>query len=336
MRINRQLLTYGFPKVDPVMTSLNTLLGKAKLPTPSGLASDIKGQISSAMRSTSNEIRNIPAGIASSAINSAKGNVSAAVSGGLADVRSAVNKAIRGDFGGALTTLSQGPQNAMKALGLGSSVAGAGAGQAEYNPLAGALSRADPLMSYQWFIELPAITPIGGGAVDALPWNYVEEATVSMRQFDTRTVWAQGRTHKFASSYSVEPLRLNFYADIESKSFAYLKAWQHAILAPFSIAEFTKGGGFGRPSDYMKPITIYLLAPDNSKVISFQYVEAWPTNLEQLNLDSASSTRLTFPVTFDVGDVFTLIHAVNNNAAGASLVSSLKKSAVNGVMNILF
>lgn len=317
------------------MPSLNDLLGKAKLPTPSGIRKDIAGQARAAIRSTTNEIRNIPAGIISSGLNSAKGAVSGAVNGGLGAIRGAVAKAITGDFSGALTQLEQGPANFMSALGLGTGVAGSGPGGA-INPLQGALSRADPLMSFQWYCQLPAITPVGGAEFPALPWNYVEEATVPMRGFDVRAVFAQGRNRHYAGVYNVDQLNLHFYADVENKALAYLQAWQQAILAPFSASDYTKGGGYGRPSGYQRPIRIYIVAPDYSTVFYVDYVECWPVNLDALQLDSGSSNRLTFNVNFSVGDAFPTMLGVNKNAAGNELIAALKSTATNAALNILF
>lgn len=317
------------------MTSLNTLLGRAKLQSPSGFRKDITGQINASIKSTSNEIRNIPAGIANSALNSAKGAVAGAVSGGLADVRGAVDKAIRGDFSGALTQISKGPADFFAAFGIGSGGAAGAPGNSPVNPLQGALSRADPMMSFQWFCELPTVTPQGKSPV-SLPWNYVEEANPPFRSFDVRQVHAQGRMRHYAGVYSIDQLPLTFYADVQNQSLAYLKAWQQCILAPFASTDFTKGGGFGRPSNYQKTIKLYCLAPDMSKIMYFELIECWPVNLNALHLDSGSSTRLTFNVSFSVGDVFTGLLAVNSNPAGNSLLDKLKTSAVNAATNLVF
>lgn len=319
------------------MTSLNDLLSKARLPLPSGVAKDVRGQIASSMRSTSNEIRNIPAGIASQAVNSAKGAVSQAVSGGLSNLRGAANAALRGDFSGALTQLQQGPQDFMKSFGLSTGGAGSSGGPSglAVNPLEGALGRSDPMLSFQWYCELPTLTPLGKQPV-SLDWNYVEEATPPFRSFEVRSVYAQGRNRHYAGPYNVDQMPLNFYADIAGKSWAYLKAWQQCMLPAFASTEYTKGGGFGRPSNYQKTIKLYLLAPDMSKVMYFELIECWPVNLDALHLDSASSTRLTFNPSFSVGDVFTAVFGVNDNIAGANLVSSLQNKALNTAMNILF
>jgi hypothetical protein len=315
------------------MPSLNDLLAKARIPTASSLTRDVKNQVTTSVRATSNEIRNIPGNIARAGAAQVQGAVSAGLNNGITAVRSAAMQAVTGDFSGALTTLAEGPQNVLGAFGssFGLSTAGGTLGQngGQVNTLQGALSRADPMISFQWYCELPAITAIGGSPV-TLGWNYVEEATPAFRTYDVRQVYAQGRQHKFASTYSVDNLRLNFYADVDNKSLRYLMAWDGAILAPFSSSDAAKGGGFGRPSDYKKPIRIYCIDSARSLVLMFEFTDCWPS-LEGLHLDSGSSTRLTYNANFNVGDVFVTAFGVNNNLSGASLLSSLESTAFNSL-----
>lgn len=324
------------------MTTLNDLLGKAKLPTASSIARDIRGQVSTSVKATSNEIRNIPASIAQAGIAQARGAVSGAVTSGLTSVRSAAAQALSGDFSGALTTLAQGPQAVLGSFGanfgLGSGGGTLGQNQGATNTLQGALGRTDPMLSFQWYCELPTVTPVGGRPT-SLDWSYVEEANVPFRTYDVRQVYAQGRNRKFASTYSLDNLRLNFYADISNKSMQYLMAWDGAVLAPFSSSEVPSGGGFGRPSDYQKPIRIYLVDSARSVVLMLEYTEAWPTNIDALQLDSGTSTRLTYNVNFAVGDVFITAFGVNANLSGQALLSSFVsggiKTAANSVVSAI-
>jgi hypothetical protein len=320
------------------MASLNSLLAKANIPSASSVAGGVKSQIKTSIQATSNEIRNIPGNIVKSGVAQAQGAVSAGLNAGVTAVRSAAMQAITGDFSGALTTLASGPQNVLGAFGstFGLSSAGGTLGQngGVTNTLQGALSRADPMISFQWYCELPTITPVGGTPKN-LAWNYVEEATPAFRTYDVRQVYAQGRQHKFASTYSVDNLRLNFYADIANQSLSYLLAWDGAILAPFGSVDATKGGGFGRPSDYQKPIRIYCVDSARALVMMFEFTECWP-NLEGLHLDSGSSTRLTYNVNFNVGDVFVTLFGVNNNMSGSSLLTTLASSAANSALGSAF
>lgn len=318
------------------MPSLNDILGKVSLPTPSGVAKDIRNQVNTSIRATSNEIRNIPQQIAQAGISQARGAVSGAVNAGISSVRGAAVQALGGDFSGALTTLAQGPQDVLgsfgAAFGIGGGAATFGQSAGSINTLQGALGRADPMLSFQWYCELPAVTPIGG-APTTLDWNYVEEATVPFRNYNTRDVYGQGRNRKFVSTYSVEGLRLNFYADVGNQSMNYLRAWDGAILAPFSSRDNTKGGGFGRPSDYQRPIRIYLVDAAKALVLMIEYTECWPTNIESLQLDSGSSNRLTFGVNFSVGDVFMTAFGVNTTITGQTFLSALTGKAVNFATN---
>lgn len=313
------------------MPSLNDLLAKAKLPSPSGVASDVRNQIATAIKSTSNEIRNIPGQIGQAGVAQVKGAVSSAINTGITDVRAAAVKALSGDFSGALTTIAQGPQDVLGqfggAFGLSSGSGNVlGSNRGVVNTLQGALGRSDPMMSFQWYCELPTVTPIGGSPV-ALDWSYVEEASPAFRSYDVRQIYGSGRNRKVAGTYNVDNLRLNFYADIGNKSLQYLLAWDGAIVAPFGSGDVTLGGGFGRPSDYWKPIRLYLVDSAKSVILMLEYIECWPTNIDQLQLDSQSSTRLTYNVNFSTGDVFMTAFGVNNNISGASLLGSLKGAA---------
>lgn len=318
------------------MASLNSLLAKAKIPTASSYARDIKNQVSTNIRATRNEVRNIPGNIAKAGMAQAQGAVSAGVNAGVSAVRNAAFQAITGDFSGALSTLAEGPQNVLGAFGasFGLSSGGGTLGQngGQTNTLQGVLSRADPMISFQWYCELPTITPINGAPV-SLDWNYVEEATPAFRTYDVRQMYAQGRQHKFPGTYSVDNLRLNFYADVGNKAMRYLMAWDGAILAPFTSSEAARGGGFGRPSGYKRPIRIYCVDSAKSLVLMFEFTECWPT-MEGLHLDSASSTRLTYNVNFNVGDVFVTAFGINNNASGSGLIAALTSAATGAIAGV--
>lgn len=319
------------------MPSLNDLLAKARLPSPSGLASDVRNQVTTAIRSTSNEIRNIPGQIAQAGVSQVKGAVSNALNTGITDIRTAAAKALSGDFSGALTTLAQGPQDVLgkfgSAFGLSAGAGNVlGANRGIVNTLQGALGRTDPMLSFQWYCELPTVTPIGGSPI-SLDWSYVEEAAPAFRSYDVRQIYGSGRNRKVAGTYNVDNLRLNFYADIGNKSLQYLLAWDGAVLAPFGSTDVTVGGGFGRPSDYWKPIRLYLVDSAKSVILMLEYIECWPTNIDSIQLDSQSSTRLTYNVNFSIGDVFMTAFGVNNNISGASLLGNLTGAAKSAISN---
>ncbi len=325
------------------MASINQLLGLSKLPSVSSAARDIKNSVSAQIKGTTTEIRNIPKNIAQAATAYTRGAVNNAVSAGLNDVKGAVAQAFTGDFSGALTTLGNGPQDFLSSFISGrgpNGGGGLGGGGGPVNTLQGMLSRSDPMMSFQWYCELPIITPING-APTGLSWEYVEEATPSFRNYQSRQIYTQARQRQFPSTYTVDPITLHFYADTANKSLNYLNAWDGAIMEPTTSSTiYQTGGGFGRPSDYQKPIKIYLLDPAKLLIVVLEYIECQPTNIAQLTLDSASSTRLTYNVNFNVGDVFVTAYGINNNLSGQALLSSLTNTVVNSfgktVVNELF
>lgn len=143
--------------------------------------------------------------------------------------------------------------------------------------LFGALNRTDPMMNYSWYCQLPVISPgstqsesptsgsilgnlagslgnilkssIAGSVSTSgsaqLPWYFVEGATCPFRQYDTVTIFREGRDRKYPSKYSVDNLQLTMYADSANQTFQYLQAWNNAILTPFgATAAATMGGGW--------------------------------------------------------------------------------------------
>lgn len=318
------------------MPSINDLLGKSRIKAASDLGREVRNQIDTTIKATATEVLNIPKSIMQASSADVRGAVSGALNVGVADIRAAAAKAATGDFSGALSVLAKGPQDVIgqfgAAFGLSSGGGVFNSSNGIVNTLQGALGRTDPMMSFQWYCELPTITPIDGAPTN-LEWNYVEEASLSFRTYDMRQIYGSGRNRKVPSTYNVDNIRLNFYADISNKSIQYLMAWDGAIVAPFGSGAVTIGGGFGRPSDYWKPIRIYLVDPSKAVILMVEYIECWPTNIDSLQLDSQSSTRLTYNVNFSVGDVFMTAFGVNSNISGKALLDSLKGSARDLVRN---
>lgn len=203
------------------------------------------------------------------------------------------------------------------------------------NALAGINARSDPLLSFLWYAQVPLINPIGlsqtasdivngltagvagalGGNVSSslsaqLPWYYIEEVQCPFRHFEEMTIFREGRNRRYPSKYSVDSLGMHFYADTDNKSLQYLQAWQNAVIAPFNAGtQIVNGGHWGRPSDYKKPIYIYLLDSTRNVLCVIEYIECWPMNVSTFNMTSNSSDRLVHQVTMNVGDVF--IYTIN-------------------------
>ncbi|MNL10171.1 hypothetical protein D3C87_1309650 [compost metagenome] len=130
----------------------------------------------------------------------------------------------------------------------------------------------------------------------------------------------------------MDSLRLAVYLDSDNKSLNYWQTWQNAILRPFNKSTATSmGGGYMPPSQFKKDIIFYLLDVRRQQVLSIMYTECWPTQIDALNLQSASSERLIGQVTLSVGDVFvTLFNMGTGTIAGALDVLSRPSNTPSG------
>lgn len=334
-----------------------------------GALSNIKNTAASGVSGAVNNVVRGGVNAVSGAVGSLlTGNISGAVSGLINAPSKIFDSALSGlgGFAGPSSATLQSPGN-FSAM---SSIGGVDPG----NGLAGALARSDPMMSFTWYAQLPIITPgttqtnvsdatnnvlstltaspVGGvlssamgGAVSTsqaaqLPWYYVEEATMPFRQFESKAIFREGRNRNYPDKYSVDTLRLAIYSDSSNVAFTYLQAWNNAIMTPFSSANADQlAGGWGRPSDYKKPIYIYLLDVTKNVLAIVQYTECWPVSVDTYQMNSGNAERVVNHVTFSVGDVFInlmdvpadLTSSVTSNLTGLNPLSGLLNAGQNVV-----
>lgn len=338
-----------------------------------GVVSGVKGAASNAVNTAvsnvtgaaSNAIRTSVNSVVSTASDLFSGNVSGAVNSLLSAPQNVFNSVLSG-LGG-----SSGASALLSSPGSVGQPSSSG-GVDPPNPLGGISARPDPLQSFMWYAQLPVITPgstqsivnattdsiinnlasvtlsgltssMGGSIATSgaaqLPWYYVEEASCPFRRYDIKSIFREGRDRHYPSKYSVDDLRLSIYGDIQNNAFTYLQAWNNAILTPFSATmAATTGGGWGRPSDYKRPIFIYILDPLNDVLAILEYTECWPTVIDQYTFDSGTSTRIVNHVNFSVGDVFINVMGVSPNFTYSILANPLNNaitSTINSVGSIL-
>lgn len=299
------------------MTSINEMLQKAKQQSTTKVKSvpkNIEQGVKTVMQQRQNEV-----------LGKITGTVGTVVNTGTNAVVGAASQVMRGDISGAADTILRGGKDVANTIGgafginmsggeavltpstsiAGAmSVFGAATSTAGGNALAGALARADPMLSFLWYAEFPPLFPKDMPA-QYLPWYYAEEATVPFRTYNTVSIFREGRQRHYPGTYNVDNLRISFYMDTSNVALDYLFAWHDLILSPTTIEDAaTKSGLYGRPVDYKKNIIVYLLSPDKRTLAKLTYTECWPTNLDSLNLVSGSSERLVAHVNFSVGDVF--------------------------------
>ncbi len=296
------------------MPSLSDLISNAKSQIKQNtgtqknqLKATTRGQLNQASQNTKNVVPNAVSKITTPITS----GVSSVISKGVSGVSQAAGQLMTGDVTGASESLSNTVRGSMSSLakvfGLNQGATLTSPGSSEIvagNSLAGALARADPVLSFSWYALMPDITAINS-APRGLPWYYVEEATPPFRTFETRSIFKNGKNKHYPSTYSVDTLRLAIYADVANVALDYLNAWNSAILAPIkSVNADTRSGGYGRPQGFKRNIQIYLISADKQTVAVMEYVGCWPVSMEAYPLDSNSSGRIINQVTFSVDDVF--------------------------------
>lgn len=201
-----------------------------------------------------------------------------------------------------------------------------------YNPYKDARGRADPIMSYNWYVELPgydfdlgstASSLLGGGAIGSLvgetvgsavskatglPYEYVEEATLPFRNYSTRQVFRNGNFKKYPNQYEVGNMSLVVYADSAGLSLRYLNAWHNSPMIKFSSTTAdTLGGRWRAPGKIKRKIIAVILAPNHQKVAYLEYTGCWLTSISEINVDSSPNTRVAYRVEISVDDVFVTV-----------------------------
>jgi uncharacterized protein YjbJ (UPF0337 family) len=338
--------------------------------TVNGVVGGVKGAVANATNTAVSAAAGAVNNVVRTGINSVVGAATDALKGNLSGAVNDILSAPQNIFSSALSGLggSTGANTVLSSPGT-TGLPSSNGGVDPTNPLGGANARPDPMQSFMWYCQLPVISPgtsqsiigatansvinglsnalsgainglgssLGGSVYTAssaqLPWYYVEEASCPFRRYDVKTIFREGRDRKYPSKYSVDDLRLSIYADSQNNAFQYLQAWNNNILTPFSAtSSTTSGGGWGRPSDYKKPIFIYLLDPTNNVMALIEYTECWPTSIDQYSLDSGTSTRIVNHVNFSVGDVFINLMGVSPNFAQSILTNPLN-NAITSTIN---
>lgn len=335
--------------------------------TVNGVESGVKGAVQSAINTGVSNVTGAFNNAVRTGINSVVGAATEVVKGNFSGAINDILSAPENIFNSALSGLGgmAGASAILSAPGTSGSPSSNG-GVDPTNPLGGINARPDPMQSFMWYCQLPVISPgtsqsivgatansviqslanaaftglgssMGGSVYTAsssqLPWYYVEEASCPFRRYDVKTIFREGRDRKYPSKYSVDDLRLSIYADSQNNAFQYLQAWNNNIITPFSAStSTTSGGGWGRPSDYKKPIFIYLLDPTNNVMALLEYTECWPTSIDQYNMDSGTSTRIVNHVNFSVGDVFINLMAVSPDFT-QSIVTNPLNNAITSTIN---
>lgn len=330
------------------------------MPSLQKIIDNTKKQAISEIRYTSRTVSNVPQNIAQGisrvtqntareAIDNTLGRASRGVKNAATtlenNVVSAYSSAIHGDIIGAVSKLSGTPDAILGQLGktfgnlnsklsgalnpfgisnpFSSSAMSASNGIQPGDALAGALARADPVLSYNWYAEMPVITSLDGSRAE-LPWYYVEEATPPFRTLEVKSIFRRGHNEHFPGTYSIDALRLGMFTDQSNAVLDYLMTWQGAILKPIGIKNMDETGLYGRPrgaKGYKKNISIFLISNNKQAIAKLTYIGCWPSSLDAYALTSTGSERIITNVTFSVDDVVVEVF----NRSPASITEAMNK-----------
>src|SRR4051794_36677315 len=89
----------------------------------------------------------------------------------------------------------------------------------ERDPLRAARARLDPMLSFNWYCDLPVIDGVGLG------WEYVEEATLPNIEFEAISTYRAGKQYHYPHHYNLGTLQLKLYEDSQGIASRYLDAW---------------------------------------------------------------------------------------------------------------
>jgi hypothetical protein len=158
------------------------------------------------------------------------------------------------------------------------------------DPLSAARARLDPLMSFNWYCDLPDLD----GA--QLGWQYVEEAILPFLELEQVSNYQAGRQKHYPHHYNLGSLSLKLYEDSNGIATSYLDTWRRKIVDPDS-------GLFYLPKDYKKTIIVTVLDQAKATVMFLEYTGCWPMRSDSYQMTSGSSERIAPTVEFSVDEL---------------------------------
>jgi len=101
----------------------------------------------------------------------------------------------------------------------------------------------------------------------------------------------QGNTYKIGGTSEFSDLNITFNMDKEDKVRKDFMKWMKDIHNP-------ENNIHGSPDAYFKDIILKHLSPQNTEIIKYKFVDAWPTSISEVSLDHSTKEIATFDVSF--------------------------------------
>jgi len=260
------------------------------------------------------------------------GDARAAVTQGTSNLSGAVQQLASGNLGGAIALLQDTGQDTLNAF--------ADSGGTTYgDSLSGMNARGDAIQNWCWYCVLPVLnrnTAVSLGGVtpsSALPWYYVQKATLPQRSFNRESLSRNGHSAHYPDAYSVTDLLLEFFMGSDNKAQQYIKDWQGLVLGNKNAGVITNQGQWGLPVDYKKTINLVVLSVDRKILLNVKYFGCWPIDPNPLELVSGQGEPLSQPVSFAVEDVNVDIQT--DSGLVDTLVNTARGYALTGINSVL-
>jgi hypothetical protein len=151
--------------------------------------------------------------------------------------------------------------------------------------------RGDPLMTFNWYCELPILADNV-----QLGWEFVEDATLPFVEFEQISNYRAGKMYHYPGHYSLGTLNLKLFENSRSQATKYLDTWRHMILVPLVSM-------YEHPSGYKRPIKFTIFDVYKLTAMFVTYEKCWPMRIDSYNLQSAASERINPSVEFSADDV---------------------------------
>jgi hypothetical protein len=158
------------------------------------------------------------------------------------------------------------------------------------DPLSAGRARLDPLLSFNWYCDLP---PINGAE---LSWEFIEEATLPFVEIEQISNYRAGKMYHFAHHYSIGTLSLKLYEDSQGIASTFLDKWRRQILDIDS-------GLYYHSREYKQTIKFTILDVAKQTVMFIEYTGCWPMRSDAFQMTSGSSERIAPTVEFSVDEM---------------------------------
>jgi hypothetical protein len=104
------------------------------------------------------------------------------------------------------------------------------------------------------------------------------------------TDW-QGMSYKIGGTSEFSDYTITFNLDKSDTIRSDFIDWMDKVHNP-------ENNEHGSPTDYFKDITLKHLSPQNSPIITYKFIDAWPKTISEVSLDYSSKEVATFDMTF--------------------------------------